>query len=136
MNVERSKTGLEFAPGTSEDCKKLVQSLVTPGDLFGAYRHARNQFKNGDLVLVISEQDPSGFQAEPRVNYAKRITQNWRQGAPKLISRIMRESAHRVMSLPFESEALWLVIVRGPNAIPIDCVIYATPYKIETAATN
>ena len=65
--------GLEFAPGTTDECRKLVLGLAEPGAILGAYRQARMQFMTGDLVLSISAQDPSGFQAERRAAYLKRV---------------------------------------------------------------
>jgi hypothetical protein len=47
----------EFAPGTTDDCKKLVTQLFRePGAVLGAYRAARKQFQTGDIVLVVNGQ--------------------------------------------------------------------------------
>jgi len=128
-------TGLEFAPGTTDDCKKLVSGLFTPTEIFSAYRMARSQFSMGDLVLRVSEQDPAGFEAEPRIAYIKRIREfQGSKGVPLLMRKMAEESAHKVMQLPFEADAFWLVVVRGPQAVPITCVMYASPY--ETAVAN
>jgi len=128
-------TGLEFAPGTTDDCKKLVTELFTPTDLFSAYQMARTQFGTGDLVLRVSDQDPSGFEAEPRIAYIKRIRDfQGSKGVPLLMRGMAESSAHKVVQLPFESDALWLVIVRGPKAVPITCVIFAAPYDVSPVA--
>jgi len=127
-------TGLEFAPGTTDECKKLVTRLVQPGEIFGAYRHARNQFRSGDIVLTISEQDPSGFQAEPRTAYVKRI-RDVNTKVPLLMRGLAEKSAHSISKLPFESDALWLIIARGPQAVPVMCVIFAVPYETTAVAS-
>ena len=67
------KTGLEFAPGTTEDCKRLITKMFGPEDIIGAYRVARDTYKTGDLVLVTKDSDPSGFEAMPRVEYVKKL---------------------------------------------------------------
>ena len=126
-------TGLEFAPGTTDDCKKLVTRLFMPTEIFSAYRMARAQFGTGDLVLCVSEQDPSGFEAEPRIAYIKRA-RDLPKGVPMFMRRMAEDSAHKVMQLPSESDAVWLVVVRGPQAMPIMCVLYATPYEVAAAA--
>lgn len=126
-------TGLEFAPGTTDDSKKLVARLFTPTEIFSAYRMARTQLGTGDLVLCVSEQDPSGFEAEPRAAYIKRA-RDLPKGVPLFMRRMAEDSAHKVMQLPAESDAIWLVIARGPQAMPVMCVIYSTPYEVAAAA--
>jgi hypothetical protein len=126
-------TGLDFAPGTTDDCKKLITGLFGPTEIFSAYRMARAQFGTGDLVLCVSEQDPSGFEAEPRAAYVKRA-RDLSRGVPLLMRRMAEDSAHKVMQLPAESDAVWLVVVRGPQTVPVMCVLYATPYEVAAAA--
>lgn len=128
------KTGLEFAPGTTDECKKLVGRLFQPGDILGAYRIARETFKTNDLVLIASEQDPSGFDAEPRNEYVRRASGPG--GVPLLMRRLAADSAQTVMMLPADADAVWLVIARGSQAVPVMCVIFATPYEIEVASAN
>lgn len=129
------KTGLEFAPGTTDECKKLVGGLFNPGDILSAYRAARGEFKTGDLVMSVLEKDPSGFEAETRTAYIKRIRQA--QGKiPLLMRGLTEKSAHGVVRLPFEAEAMWLIVVRGPQAVPIMCVIFASPYEVAASAAN
>jgi hypothetical protein len=129
------QTGLDFAPGTTEECKKLVVGLFTPSEIFGAYRMARSQLKTSDLVLLVSKQDPSEFQAEPRSVYVKRLREvqgsKQKKGVPILMRGLAEKSAHAVMKLPAESDALWLLVVRGPKEVPVMCVLYATPYEAE-----
>jgi hypothetical protein len=92
-------------------------------------------FKNGDLVLAVSEQDPSGFRVEPRIEYLKNLRLALRSHAPKTMPSlgITHQSAHGVVQLPFEADAMWLVISRGQE-IPVMCVLYTTPYEVSTAA--
>lgn len=122
------QTGLEFAPGTTNECKQLVARLFQPGDLLSAYRTARQKFQTGDLVLRVLETDPSGFEAEPRTVYAKRIKDTVGK-VPDLMRIMALRSAHGVAQLPFDSDAMWLVVVR-PQAVPIMCVIFASPYEV------
>ena len=129
------RTGLDFAPGTTDASKQLVGGLFEPGQLFSAYRAAREQFGTGDLVLTISEQDPSGFEAVTRAGYvknAKRVLGE--KPLPMLMRGLVEKSAQGVMSLPFESDAMWLIVARGPQAVPIMCVLYATPYEVPDTA--
>lgn len=127
--------GLEFAKGTTKDCQRLVQRLFDPADLLGAYKMARIQFKSGDLVLVVSEEDPSGFDARPRMEHIAKIRASMSpRNAAKMmpVLAIAHKSAHQIVSLPFESNAFWLVITRR-EALPIECVLYVTPYEVATS---
>jgi hypothetical protein len=121
------KNGLEFAPGTSEDCQKLVVRLFDPSKLFATYRMARKQLRTGDLVIVTEESDPEHAKVAKRLDYVAEI----RAGAAKILPVLViaQKSAHQVASLPFESDAFWLVILRGQQ-VPIDCVLYANPYEV------
>lgn len=125
------KTGLEFAPGTTEDCKKLVGQLFTPSEILSSYRTARHIFKTGDIVLVSAQFDPSGFNAMPRRQYVKTIHRGMEmKGATMLSSLVIaHKSAHQVAQLPSGSDAMWLVIARK-SQVPIMAVIYATPYDV------
>lgn len=124
--------GLEFAPGTTEDCKKLVSELFEPSDILGAYRMARERFKTSDIAIVVSEKDPSGFNAMTRIEFAKRLREMTGRNAAKLLSTLTmaQRTAHNIVQLPSESEAMWLVIDRGRENIPVTCVIFTTPYEI------
>ena len=130
-------TGLEFAPGTTDDCKRLVGGLFKPGEILGAYRQAREHFKNGDLVLAVSKSDPSGFRIEPRIEYLKGLRKVLGSHAPRVLRALglAHQSAHGVMRLPAESEAMWLVISRGQE-LPVMCVLFTTPYEVSAAAAN
>jgi hypothetical protein len=129
-------TSLEFAPGTTDDCKKLVVGLFQPGEIVGAYRQARSQLKTSDLVLVVSQADPHGFNIEPRTEYVRRMSRALGANAPKTMHTlgIASNSAHKVAQLPLDLDAMWLVIVRGQE-IPVMCVLFTTPYEV-TATAN
>lgn len=128
------KTGLEFASGTTDDCKRLVGRMFTPTDILGAYRQARAQLRHGDIVLVAAEYDGSGFQAMPRLDYVKQIRESMGAKAPAMLGAltIASKSAHSLLKMPFEAEAMWLVINRR-GMVPIMAVLYATPYEVEVA---
>jgi hypothetical protein len=127
------KTGLEFAPGTTDASKQLVAGLFQPGEILSAYKTARNTFKNGDLVLVVSESEPSGFRAEPRIAYLKRLRETLGDKARHTMPAlgIANKSAHSVVQLPFDSDAFWLIVTRGQE-MPAMCVLYAMPYEDAT----
>lgn len=131
------KTGLEFAPGTTNECKELVARLFKPGEIIGAYRQARSMFKTGDLVAVVSEADPSGFNIEPRTAYLKRLRDVLGAKAKSTMPAlgISNKSAHAVVQLPFESEAFWLIVTRGHQKMPAMCVLFTTPYETTAVAT-
>jgi len=129
------KTGLEFAPGTTDDCKALVGKLFTPTDILASYRAARQTFKTGDIVLVASESDPSGFSAKTRMTFVKEMRDGLNGKPLPFVARALAErTAHAIMRLPFTSEAMWLVITRH-QGIPVMVVIYATPYETTSAST-
>jgi hypothetical protein len=130
------RTGLDFANGTSDASKRLVGMLFEPGEILGAYRAARDSFKTSDLVLVTSEADPSGFNAMPRAEYVKQVRQRMGSRASLMHPEpaIWTTTAHAVMKLPRDSEAIWLVIERGKD-LPVECVLYAVPYRTEAAAS-
>ena len=126
------KTGLEFAPGTTEDSKKLVQQLP-PDALINAYRTTRQACGSNDIVLMMSDQDPT-IHGGTRMEYAAHLKRIF--GARATAFRMCRESAHSIMRLPSEGDAFWLVIdIRGAD-VPIMCVLFATPYEIAAAAAN
>lgn len=137
MSDTQLRVGLEFAPGTTDDCKRLIGQLFKPGDILGAYRQARGTFKTGDIVLVTDERDPSGFEAQTRLEYVKKLRLGLGLKAAKMmrVLTIAHKSAHAIMSLPFESEAFWLVIIRGPQ-VPVMAVLYVTPYEVGAEAVN
>lgn len=126
--------GLEFASGTTEDSKRLVAGLFQPGEILGAYRQGRTRFKTSDLVMVASQSEASGFNVEPRIAYLKRLRQNLGSHASRTMPAlgITDKSAHAVAQLPFESEAMWLIVTRGKE-LPVMCVLYVLPYETTTA---
>jgi len=129
---ETPKLGLEFAPGTSPDYERLVVSMFTPQDILGSYRAARVTFKTGDIVLVAAEHDLSGFDAQPRMEYVRKIRAGMGLKAPALmrVLTIAHQSAHQMMKLPISSEAMWLVINRA-GQVPAMGVVYVAPYATE-----
>jgi len=129
-------TALEFATGTTDDCKRLVTQLFQqPGAVLGAYRTARQKFKTGDIVLVAAQHDGSGFDAMPREHYIRRLRDGLGRNGAKMLAvlGIAHQSAHKVASLPWESDALWLVINRR-DALPVMVVLYAAPYATDADA--
>jgi hypothetical protein len=126
------KTGLEFANGTSDDCKKLVGKLFDPGEILGAYREGRSTFRTSDVVLITQEENPNGFEVTPRLQYIAKLRAGMGSTAAKMmpVLTIAHKSAHQVTSLPLESDAMWLVILRR-EMVPVMVVIYATPYKVD-----
>jgi hypothetical protein len=127
--------GLDFARGTTDETKKLIGRLFTPTEIFSAYRTARHKFGTGDLVMVVSEQDPSGFEAQPRTAYIAKAKQI--QGSkpmPIFLRGLVHRSAHAVAELPFESDAMWFIVVRGTQAVPAMCVIFGVQYQLEKTA--
>lgn len=125
------RTGLDFDHRTTDASKALVGRLFTPTEIFSAYRDAREKLGTGDLVLTVSEQDPSGFQADTRAVYVKKATRVLEgKPMPIFMRGLVMQSAQVVMSLPFESDAMWLVVARGPQEVPVMCVLYATPYEV------
>ena len=124
------KTGLEFAPNTSEECQRLVTKLFEPRQLFEWYRAARRTFQTGDIVLVTSESDPSGTSAKPRMQYVKKTRENTGRNAPAVLGllTIAKKTAHSIVQLPFEADAFWLVIERQ-GAPQVMAVLFAMPYE-------
>lgn len=126
-------TGLEFAPGTSNDCKRLVGKLFSPRDLLGAYRAAREQFGSSDIVIVTSEQDPSGFSARTRSEHLAEIRRTLGAHAERTMLRlgIAQQSAHALVRMPKEADAFWLVVTRGQQ-LPIEAVLFSIPYQVKS----
>lgn len=128
---------LDFATGTTDASKELIGSLFTPTAIFRNYRRAREKLGTGDLVLEVSEQDPSGFHASTRAGYIKNRKRALGAGKPMpiLMRGIIQQSAQAVMSLPFESDAMWFIVKRGLQQVPVMCVLYATPYEVSDTAS-
>jgi hypothetical protein len=127
---------LEFAPGTTEDCQRLVVRLFQePGAVLGAYRTARAKFRTGDLVLETEEQNPSGFSAMTRTTYIERLRKGLGRDGSKLLAvlGVANQSAHKVASLPWESDAMWLIVNRK-EALPVMVVLFAAPYATDADA--
>lgn len=127
------KTGLTFAPGTTEDCKKLVSRLHTPVSLLGAYRRAREQFGSTDIVLAVSDQVPH-IEYATRLEYCKHLKQLFGEKASAFA--LWHLSAQSILKLPKEGEAMWVVVQIGGAEIPSMCVIHAIPYEETPVALN
>jgi len=124
------KTGIEFASGTTEECKRLIGQLFQPADLLGAYREAVAKLGTKDIVLVTSEQDPSGFEPWKREAYTASVKRLARGPVPSFFTGLTSSSAYRITQLPIDSEAFWLVVIRR-QTIPVMAVLYVTPYKVD-----
>lgn len=123
------RTGLEFDPRTTDDCKRLVGKLFPdPKMLLAAYRNACAEFGTLDIVLHRSDQNED-IHGGSRLDFCEKLRGVW--GARASEFAMWRHSAQSVMKLPSDSEAMWLVVdVRGVD-LPVMCVIYAVPYAIE-----
>jgi hypothetical protein len=128
-------TALEFAPGTTEDCQRLMAQLFKPGELLGAYRMARQRFGVSDLVLVTAQQDGSGFEAMVRSHYVGRLRRGLGRNGAKMLEAlgVVHQSAHQVVRMPADSDAFWLVINRR-DALPVMVVLFATQYATDADA--
>lgn len=125
------KTGLTFAPGTTEDCKKLVSRLHTPVSLLGAYRQAREQSGSTDIVLAISDQVPH-IEYATRLEYCKHLKQLFGEKASAFT--LWHVSAQSYLKMPQEDEAMWVVVQISGVELPPICAIHAIPYE-ETPVT-
>jgi hypothetical protein len=121
------KTGLEFAPGTTDASKRVIGRMFQPGDLLEAYRQARAKFNTGDIVLAASDQGP-GIQYMARMEYAKHLQKVFGKRASEF--RMWSNSAQSVVNLPADSDAMWLVVELEGADLPIMCVIFAVPYQV------
>ena len=129
------RVGLDFAPGTTDPCKQLVARVFDPGELLEAYRTKRIDLKTGDLVLVGSDYDPT-LKVVKRLDYVEIIkrgieTRTGRPGkVPALFEVLEHQTAHKIVKLPFDSDAFWLVVARGDQQLPILCAVFATQYDV------
>lgn len=131
-----NRTGLEFAPGTTEHCKQLVAKVFDPGLLLEAYRTRRFDLKTGDLVLIGSDYDPT-LKVMKRLDYVATIkrgieARTGRPGkVPPLFEVLEHQTAHKVAQLPFDDDAFWLVVARNQQ-LPILCAVFVTHYQVES----
>lgn len=123
------RTGLEFHPGTTDNEKRLIGRLYPPETILGSYRNAREISGTSDIVLYGSDQSPD-ILGGPRVAYARDVLAA-RFGKRASEFRMWAHSAHSVMKLPADSEAMWLVVEVNGLDLPIMCVIWAMPFKVE-----
>lgn len=130
------KTGLEFAAGTTDDCKQLVARIFDPGTLLKAYRAMRIDMKTGDLVVIGSDYDQT-IKVVKRMEYVEIIKRGiekrtGRPGkVPALFEVLVHQTAHKIAKLPFEHDAFWLVVARGDQQLPILCAVFMTQYEVE-----
>jgi hypothetical protein len=127
------KVSLEFAPGTGEVAKELAQKLPA-GAMLQAYRQAKRALGSSDIVLVIADHDPEGFDAMTRAEYKKRaLGRNTKKQLDKL--PIANATAHQIMKLPEDSNAFWLVIESRTHG-PVACVIGAVQFQTQASLEN
>lgn len=127
LNVNRS-TRLECATkGIPQPVQEGIMHLLPPKNLLSAYYIGRARHNTGDIVLVVSADDPENITPFPRSAYVRDALKNdMARQAP-----IAKESAHQVAKFPTVSDlsAFWLVFeVRG-YPMPIMCVLYETLYE-------
>lgn len=129
------RTGLEFAPGTTDACKQLVAKIFDPGTLLEAYRTKRIDLKTGDLVLVGSDYDPT-LKVMKRLDYVEVIKRGIEQRTgrpgkvPALFEVLVHQTAHKIVQIPFDDDAFWLVVARGDQQLPILCAVFVTHYEV------
>jgi hypothetical protein len=135
-----SSNSLEFAhgaarPGSPEErIEKLVVGLVSPTELVAAYMNGVVTHKVSDLVLVIATHDAEVITAWPRSKYIESALSKCTKEQLAAI-RLAQESAHRVVKLPAERVAFWLVVEVRTLPAPIMTVL-SMPYDVEAAEVN
>lgn len=123
---------LEFAPGTVDDCKKLVGSMFSPTMLLDEYQAARRRLQSGDLVIVAADWDGDGFQIFRRMDWVRDVaSKNPRAAEAMKIFTIAHQSAHKLAMLPWDSDAMWVVVLRK-EAMPVMCVVFAVSLSVES----
>lgn len=116
-------TALEFAPGTAEDCKKVILGLFDPRFLLASYRKGREAYKTGDLVIVCPDSSrPDDLFIGPRTDMRDHLRRKFK-------FRMPFESAHKIVQLPADSDAFWIVAPIPKFQMPIMCVLFALPYE-------
>lgn len=115
---------LDFAPGTTEDCQRIVQK-IQPGHLYDAYRLGRTRYDTSDVVLVVNEDDLETINAWTRSRYVEHALRGNSPGQLATLA-IASKSAHQIMQLPRESDAFWLVVEIRALQFPVMCVLYAS----------
>lgn len=124
------RIGLEFAVGTTNECKKLVERVVPSRELLVQYKNGQVNFGTSDLVLRISATDPSGFRVQTRKDFIRDIIAASGGKLPDFFKGMAAASAHKVAQVPLDSDAMWLVV--DGLQMPIMCVVYAVKYKIDS----
>jgi hypothetical protein len=119
------KTALEFAPNTSENSKKLVLGMFSPGELLLAYRQAKAACGSSDVVLHTSVEERAIRGGARRV-FCERLQQLF---GPRAFEFAMwGQTAQSVVKMPLDAEAFWLVI-EIPKEMPSMIVLFAMPYE-------
>lgn len=113
---------LEFGPNTAEAHKKLIYGMFAPRQLLSAYRTARREHNTADLVLVVLNMDPSDMFAGPRSSMSEHLTKKLKFPAPLM-------SAQRMVKLPVDHDAFWLIVPIPNCDIPAMVVMYAIEYE-------
>jgi hypothetical protein len=106
-----NKNELIFAPGTSEQMKR-VATTIPPYDLLKAYREARQHFGSPDIALVVVEgQELDGFQAFTRAAYIEEAFKRWGQKDRELFAKHpISVTAQKRCNVPADANAFWLII--------------------------
>lgn len=118
------QVGLEWAPGTDPECKQTISRLLKPGQILGLYRDARVALGTGDLVLVVTDEGPVMQTRERCIKNLKHAL-----GVRALEFRLAHESAHKVVKLPSEDEAMWVIVEMTDRYVP-PTVIWVLPYEV------
>ena len=121
---------LHFAPGTSEECQRLVKQ-IPPDRLFDAYCKGRFKYNTHDLVIAVApeDMDKAGIPYMPRAEYVRTALrrcseeQRTRLTTVGAFSGIANMSAHQIMKLPAESDTFWVIVEGGPLPVPAMCVV-------------
>lgn len=128
MHVRRR--GLDFEPGTPDWFKHLLARLCDANEVFNAYRMGRVNHNTSDLVLLVSDQDPE-IKILPRAAFLKDLRARLGHLAPKLQIKMAHHSAHEVVKVPAEWDAMWIVVCL-PQQEPIPCAVFSTPELVGT----
>lgn len=118
------KKELAWAHGTDPECKMAIGRLLKPGEILGLYQRARAAFGTGDLVLLVTDDGPCIMTRSKCVENLKRSL-----GARALEFTMAHESAHKVVQLPVEDDAMWVVVDMTNQFVP-PTVVFAIPYEI------
>ncbi len=122
---------LDFAPNTPDDCKKIV-ARFPPNRILNAYKNALAECHSTDIVLWVEDQSPDIY-GGTRAEYKQLLRKLY--GVRALEFKMWDESAQKVMRMPAELEAMGFVMHVSGVDLPITCVLYATQFEVEAAAS-